>query len=153
MVAPSPEERRERIRRGSRRRRDLEGAAVTEAERAIAAAALAAINAAAGTVYTLSAHLAMIVGRVFEHPELSADDHRAIVAAVFRAPWWTGIPGPQVIYGNAAQFERSIEMWRNPAPPTGKGTKDGRLEADLDAYAAEQDRLRAIEQSETEEAP
>lgn len=108
----TPEQRRERVRQGSRRRRDLEGAEVTEAERAVAAAALEAFNAAAGTAYTLDVHLPLILGCVFEHPELTADDHRAIVAAVFREPWWTGHPGPQVIYGNAAVFERSVEIWR-----------------------------------------
>lgn len=115
MARPTPELRRDRIKRGSKRLRDLEGAAVTEEERALATEALAAFNATFGTRYALEAHLSLLLGRIFEHPELGAEEHRQIIAAVFREPWWSGRPGLAVIYGNASQFERSLESWRSPA--------------------------------------
>jgi hypothetical protein len=86
---------------------------ITAEERAIAAAVVAAFNDGAGTAYSVEAHLGLIVGRVFEHPRLCADDHRAIVAAVFRAPWWSGRPGIALIYGNGVQFERALDAWRS----------------------------------------
>lgn len=88
------------------------GKSVTDAEYLLADAIIAAFNAAAGTSVTVAAHLTPIVGRIREKPDLTADDHRGIIAAVFAVPWWDGAPGPNVIYGNAAQFERSIETWR-----------------------------------------
>jgi hypothetical protein len=85
---------------------------VTDSEHALADEIIVAFNAAAGTAVTVAAHVTPVVGRIREKPELSAEDHRGIIAAVFAEPWWKGPPGPQVIYGNAAQFERSIEVWR-----------------------------------------
>lgn len=91
------------------------GKKVTEPEFTLAAEIADAFNAAAGTGYSARAHLTPIVGRIREHPDLDADAHRAIIAAVFAVPWWDGRPGPQVIYGSSAQFERSLETSRDPA--------------------------------------
>jgi hypothetical protein len=144
----TPEQRRERVRQGSRRKRDLEGAAVTEAERAVAAGALEAFNAAAGTHYTLDAHSALILRRILERPELSADDHRAIVAAVFEEPWWTGHPGPRVIYGNAEQFERSIETWRSPGAPRRTAPKGHQSAGMANAHRLAERAREAVEEQE-----
>lgn len=93
-------------------RQKVGGKPVTEAEMEIADAALRAFNVAAGTRYTLGAHLAKLVRRIREHAELDARQHAGIVQAAFADPWWKDSPGPEVIYGNPAQFERSIERWR-----------------------------------------
>ena len=85
---------------------------VTEIEWALAAAVLDAFNRLAGTGYTLAAHYTPIVGRIREHPELGTADHAGIVEEALRRPWWEGAPGPAVVYGNAAQFERCLEAWR-----------------------------------------
>lgn len=89
----------------------------------LAAAIIEAFNALAGTRYTVQAHYRPIVMRIREHPELSADDHGAIMAAAFADPWWerpgrNDRPGPEVVYGKQAQFERSIETWRASAGST-----------------------------------
>ncbi len=88
------------------------GKLVTDAEYLLADSIVAAFNEAAGTSVTVDAHLTPIVGRIREKPDLTGSDHRGIIAAVFAVPWWTGGASPAVIYGNAAQFERSIETWR-----------------------------------------
>lgn len=93
-------------------RKKVGGKAVTDAEYSLTSEIVAAFNQAAGTAVTADAHLTPIVGRIREKPDLTAEDHRGIIAAVFAVPWWSGAPGPNVIYGNAAQFERSIETWR-----------------------------------------
>jgi hypothetical protein len=85
---------------------------VTSEEYAFAAEIIVAFNEAAGTKLTPEKHLTPVVGRIREMPDLTARDHRGIIAACFAVPWWSGAPGPGVIYGNAEQFERSIETWR-----------------------------------------
>ena len=56
--------------------------------------------------------MSKIVLRHREHPELSADDHAAIISVSLASPWWSGVPGPEVVYGNAALFERALESAR-----------------------------------------
>jgi DNA-binding MarR family transcriptional regulator len=85
---------------------------VTVAEYELAEQIVPAFNEVAGTSYTVDAHLAPIVGRIREHPDLSADDHRGIIAVAFADPYWSGPPSPAVIYGNGAIFEKSLEGWR-----------------------------------------
>jgi DnaA N-terminal domain len=124
---------------------------VTDDEMALAEQIIAAFNAAAGTQVTTEAHLIPVVGRIREKADLTAEQHRAIIAAVFLDPWWKGPPGPQVIYGNAAQFERSIEMWRAaPAaklrvvgPPVDPAEYRAGLSDLAAAWPAVLDRLRA----------
>lgn len=124
---------------------------VTDAEHDLATAIVAAFNVKAGTQVTVDAHLTPIVGRIREKPNLTAADHRGIIAAVFAADrWWKGPPSPSVIYGNAAQFERSIEVWRAaPAPlravepPVDVARfTEGRAAAEAD-WPAIRERLRA----------
>lgn len=102
------------------------GKKVTGAEYALATEIIAAFNQAAGSQVTVDAHLSPVVGRIRQRPDLTAEDHRCIIASVFAVPWWSGAPGPAVIYGNAEIFERSLETWRaaprhlrvvEPAPP------------------------------------
>lgn len=89
---------------------------VTEDELTLAAAVVSQFNISAGTALSVDPHLTPIVGRIRERPELTAEQHRKIIKAVFAADnWWTGAPGPRIIYGNPAQFETSIELARAAA--------------------------------------
>lgn len=97
---------------GERPAKKVNRKVVTDAEYALASTIIAAFNEAAGTDYTADAHLVPVVGRIREHPKLTAEQHTAIIAAAFRDPWWKGHPSPRVIYGNAEQFESSIEAGR-----------------------------------------
>lgn len=56
-----------------------------------------------GTTGKATEALRLIVARVREHPELSAEQHREIVARNFDAPWWDGeAAGVGVIYSPKA---------------------------------------------------
>lgn len=85
---------------------------VTQAERELAVGVLAEFNRQAGTRYASEEHLRPIVGRLREHPKFDLEAHGRLIRAQLADPWWKGAPGPQVIYGNAAVFERSIETAR-----------------------------------------
>lgn len=94
---------------------------VTDAEYALASEIVSSFNAIAGTSYTADAHLTPIVGRIREHPKLEARHHSAVILHAFKDPWWRGHPSPRVIYGNAGQFESSVEAARL-AQKKSKGT-------------------------------
>jgi hypothetical protein len=86
---------------------------VTDAEYALATGTVAAFNEIFGTKLTTDPHLTPIVMRVREHPRMNAGHHRRVIGAVFAGDhWWKGTPGPKIIYGNAAQFEQSVELAR-----------------------------------------
>jgi hypothetical protein len=94
---------------------------VSDDELALTAAVVQAFNEIAGTRLKADPHLTPIVGRIREWPKLTAAQHRKVIVAVFAGEhWWTGPAGPRIIYGNAAQFEQSIELARaaakKPAP-------------------------------------
>jgi hypothetical protein len=107
---------------------------VTDSEHSTATAIIEAFNQAARTTYTVGAHLTPIVGRIREHAGLSAEAHRAIIAATFRSPWWSGHPGPEVIYGSAAQFERCMQASNGDAPGGG-GSKFARYDEVMEPAA------------------
>lgn len=98
---------------------------VSDDEYSLATSVVAAFNETAGTSLSVDPHLTPIVGRIRERPALTAAQHRKIIEAVFAAEhWWTGPPSPRVIYGNAAQFEQSIEIARHVAAGKGKRKVD-----------------------------
>jgi hypothetical protein len=107
---------------------------VTEAEWAIASAAHAEMNRQCAKVgvgpFKLTTHLRKYVMRIRENPELTADDHVAIVAAKFaRDAWWAkrgGTPSPSVIYGQGDVFEGAIATWRAKPPPVSDAEPDYR---------------------------
>lgn len=57
--------------------------------------------------------LAKIVMRAREHPELTPTDHHHVICHALEHPWWKGPASPSVVYGNGAQFERSMMACRN----------------------------------------
>jgi DNA-binding transcriptional ArsR family regulator len=81
---------------------------VTQPEALTAAGILREFNDVFGTRFTLAAWAAKIISRVREHPELDVVAHRVVLEANATAPWWSGAPSPSVVYGSAAQFERSM---------------------------------------------
>ena len=116
---------------------------VTQAERELAVGVLAEFNRQAGTRYASEEHLRPIVGRIREHPKFDLEAHGRLIRAQLADPWWKGTPGPQVIYGNAALFERSIETARAAKQRPGlavrerpKLTRDEATLRDLRAYLA-----------------
>jgi hypothetical protein len=73
-------------------------------------------NEAAGTALKVDPHLTPIVCRIRETPLFTAETHGKIIKAVFAGEhWWTGSPTPRIIYGNAAQYESSVELGRAAA--------------------------------------
>lgn len=85
---------------------------VSDEEDELARQILAAWNTATGQKLGAQTWLAKIVMRIREHPDATVADHQAIIAAALADPWWSGPPTPSVVYGNDAQFERSIEQVR-----------------------------------------
>lgn len=86
---------------------------VTDDEYALASSIVASFNASAGTRLGVDPHLTPVVMRVREHPDWTAEHHRRIIAAVFAGKhWWEDPAGLEIIYGNAAQFDKSVELAR-----------------------------------------
>lgn len=113
----------------------VEGRAVTQAERDLTDTVVAEFNRQAGTSYTGTAeHRRAIVCRIREYPAFDAAAHGRLIAAALADPWWRGAPGPQVVYGNAAVFEQSIE--RAKAVKAVRGLTDEEREAHRAAEAA-----------------
>lgn len=81
---------------------------VTVGEHRLADAVLAEFNRVFDTRFTLGAWGAKVVMRLREHPELGLDEHRAVIEANARDPWWDGPASPSVVYGNAPLFERAM---------------------------------------------
>ena len=81
---------------------------VTEAEALLAQQVLAAWNRATRQSLRAKGHLAKIVMRIREYPELGLDEHEHIIRVSVDHAWWKGVPSPNVIYGNDAQFERQL---------------------------------------------
>lgn len=69
---------------------------------------LTAFNHIAGTRYQSSDWIAKVISRCREHPDLTPEQHEAVIRRAFADPWWTGPPSPSIVYGNAAVFEQSI---------------------------------------------
>lgn len=104
---------------------------VSEAEEGLAGAVLALWNERTRQRLASREWLAKVVMRIREHPELDLDDHERIIEAALSDPWWSGAPSISVVYGNATQFERSMEQERagTPARPAryGRGLSAGQI--------------------------
>lgn len=83
-------------------------AVVTRDEGNLSAEILGRWNEITGQSLSSKEWLTKIILRIREKPELSVEDHAFIIKANCDDPWWTGDPNPSVIYGNGAQFERSM---------------------------------------------
>ena len=88
--------------------------AVTETEADLAQAVLSEWNDQTGQALRSKDWLAKIVMRIREYPEFTITEHSHVIAAALRDPWWKGPPSPSVVYGNGAQFERSITVTADP---------------------------------------
>jgi hypothetical protein len=86
---------------------------VSEAEFTLAEAVVSSFNEIAGTRLSAEANLTPIVMRIRERPKLNGNHHRQVIEAVFAGNhWWDDPAGIQIVYGNAAIFEKSIELAR-----------------------------------------
>lgn len=92
--------------------RTLNRKTVTNAERSQAWLILAEWNRLAEQDLRAHDWLAKIIGRCREYPNATLEDHTLIIETALAHPWWSGPPTPSVVYGNAAQFERSIQQVR-----------------------------------------
>lgn len=96
-------------------RKAVAGKVVTDDELELTAAIIRSFNAVAGTALREedSPHTTPIVGRIRERPDLTAENHDYLIRAVFEGDnWWTNPASPKIIYGNAGQFEQSVEIAR-----------------------------------------
>lgn len=83
---------------------------VTVNEDSMARAVLAEWNHVTGQKLAAKEWLSKIVMRVREYPDLSIVDHGRIIRSAMQEPWWPGPASPSVVYGNGAQFERSLTL-------------------------------------------
>lgn len=114
---------------------------VTDSEFDLATAVVASFNTTAGTKLSVDPHLTPIVGRIRERPDLTAEHHAQLIEAVFAGDhWWTDPPGPRIIYGNAAQFEQSLEIARRYWASRSESSDDpgAALNAELERTRKEQ---------------
>lgn len=89
-----------------------------------AVAVLQEWNLQAKQGFTSKEWVGKIIMRQREHPELTADDHAAIIAANLANPWWKNTPSPSVIYGNSQVFEQAMET----AQAAARGEPGGKKE-------------------------
>lgn len=95
---------------------------VSDVEARLADYTLGVWNEATGQRLNSTGWHAKIVRRIREHPDLTLDDHAAIIYATLGGKqWWDGPPSPSIIYGNDAQFERSMEQARQAATAGARG--------------------------------
>ena len=60
-----------------------------------------------------------IILRLREHPEMTLAQHDRVIEHAIAHPWWQGPASPSVVYGNGAQFERSVHAATlTPPEPT-----------------------------------
>lgn len=85
---------------------------VTDAELALAWDVLREWNRTAGQDLRAHDWLTKIILRCREYPEATLVDHTLIIETALKHPWWKGPATPSVVYGNGAQFERSVQAVR-----------------------------------------
>jgi hypothetical protein len=79
-----------------------------------------------GRQYNPERYLDAILDRLEEHPEISDDEHAAIVTAAFADPWWSEeVPTPQVVWGTPTIFEQRLRQWQ-PLNGNGRPAAKGR---------------------------
>lgn len=111
--------------------------ATTDLERHRARQILRRWNEAAGQDLRADDWLAKIIMRLREYPEATLADHSLIIETALANPWWQGPPSPSVVYGNGAQFERSIAAVRQSQ------TVSEEIKSALDAMRRSRERRRA----------
>lgn len=112
--------------RAGRAPSQISGKRVTPAEEEFAVAVLAVFNEISGRKFASKEAIGKIVLRHREHPELSVDQHRALIKVQFEHPWWKGDPSPSVIYGNGDVFDRAVNGVRG----VGNNVRDDDPETD-----------------------
>lgn len=106
---------------------------VTPMEQALARGILAAFNAQFGSDFRGREHFIDVVGRIRERPDLTLDDHVAIIARFSGTTWWrrgrdgrtVKHPTPAHLYGSGKALDAAINF---------QGDGDGAQTDDLDAY-------------------
>ena len=111
--------------------------ATTGLERHRARQILNAWNEASGQDLRSDDWLSKIIMRLREYPDATMLDHEVIIRTALANPWWTGPASPSVVYGNGAQFERSIEQVRRRA------TVSADMQEALDGMRRAKERSRA----------
>ena len=106
----------------------VNGKLTNVSERKLGWAVLTSFNGIFNTSYKAEDHVSKIIRRIREHPELHLEDHEALIRRNAKAPWWEGVPSPSVIYGNGAQFERSMSETGDRAPTTKHARRQAALE-------------------------
>lgn len=89
---------------------------VAPSEDSLARQVLAEWNQQSGQSLTSRDWLRQIVMRIREHPTLGIEEHAHVISTALADPWWTGPASPSVVYGNGAQFERSVSAATSPGP-------------------------------------
>jgi hypothetical protein len=82
---------------------------VTDWEQDLGREIIGVFNELAGTSLTFEANFEKLVERIRQKPDLSGADHRRILEANFKNPWWSDTPGIGVVYGSAKAFEQAID--------------------------------------------
>lgn len=102
----------------------VSGKKVTDTEYGHAVAVLAQFNINAGTRYFAKTYIEMIIRRMREHPEVTDEQHTFVIQKTLANPWWDGPPSPNVIYGNAGIFEKSVHAAVMPGGGKGVLTRE-----------------------------
>jgi Helix-turn-helix domain len=122
----------------------VDGKKVSQDEAVLAAEVIDAFNDVFSTRFTVAAWLGKVVMRLREHPDLTVAEHRAVIARSFAAPWWTDVPSPAVVYGNAPLFERALSAVGTPVNGNGRpNTRYGQRDVSPEEIRALGERLRA----------
>lgn len=138
-----------------RQKRKVAGRLVTEAEMAIAAAALAEFNRQLESRFELGPHLAEIVGRVRDHPSWDTAAHVRLVQSAFRVRWWERRgdrrrPKPGVVWGPRA-FTNVVDDATREAEVRREMENDHRLRDKIFSDGRSWDELTSAEQANHKE--
>lgn len=89
---------------------------ITRSEGEMCEALVEEFNRQAGTRFRPRAHCVPIIGRLREHPELSFEDHAAIIENELANPWGDLAPAICKVYGNERQFDSCLNRVEFKAP-------------------------------------
>jgi len=96
-------------------RRQRRSSKFTAEEMAMVSAIVEECNVLWGKRFSPDAHANYIIRRIRKFPDVSLDEHLAIIRAATERPWWDGEPSPRVIYSRDDLFD-SMRQSHGTAP-------------------------------------
>lgn len=88
----------------------------TEGEQRLAFSIITAFSSMAQQRFNPDNWTDSVVACLRANPDLTEQDHLAIIRANFAKPWWKTPPSPAVLYSEPSTFDSAIAKWRGAGP-------------------------------------